>query len=68
VQIRVRPEAGIKVSAIENLKNDVALSLKSKALRIISPVPGTDCIGIQLPNPQPQMVHLGDILKSNEFL
>ncbi len=68
VQIRVRPEAGIKVSAIENLKNDVSLALKSKALRIISPVPGTDCIGIQLPNPQPQMVHLGDMLQSSEFL
>jgi len=68
VQIRVRPEAGIKVSAIENLQNDIALSLKAKALRIVSPVPGTDCVGIQIPNPEPQIVRLGDALHSAAFL
>lgn len=68
IQIRIRPEAGIKVSAIENLQNDIALSLKAKALRIVSPVPGTDCVGIQIPNPQPQIVRLGDALHSSLFL
>jgi S-DNA-T family DNA segregation ATPase FtsK/SpoIIIE len=68
IQIRVRPQAGIKVSAIENLQNDVALSLKAKALRIVAPIPGTDCIGIQLPNPKPQMVKLADMLNSPVFL
>jgi len=67
VQVRVRPEAGIKVSTIEWLKNDIALSMKTKALRIISPIPGTDCVGIQIPNPQPRMVGLRDILSTNEF-
>lgn len=58
VQIRIKPEAGIKISTIENLQNDIALSLKSKSLRIVAPIPGTDCVGIQLPNPKPSMVRL----------
>lgn len=67
VQIRIKPEAGIKISTIENLQNDIALSLKSKSLRIVAPIPGTDCVGIQLPNPKPSMVRLGDVLSSMEF-
>ncbi|MBU0626007.1 hypothetical protein KKG31_05280 [Patescibacteria group bacterium] len=45
----------------------MALSLKSKSLRIVAPIPGTDCVGIQLPNPKPMMVRLGDILSSTDF-
>ena len=62
IQIRVKPEPGIKISTIENLKQDLALATKSKALRIVAPIPGTDCVGIQIPNPKPTMVHLGDVL------
>ena len=68
VQVKVRPEAGIKVSSIENLKNDIALSMKAKWLRIVAPIPGTDTVGIQIPNPKPTMVHLGDVLKSQDFV
>lgn len=62
IQIRVKPDAGIKVSTIENLQQDIALATKSKALRIVAPIPGTDCVGIQIPHPKPTMVHLGDVL------
>ena len=67
IQIRVKPEPGIKISTIENLKQDLALATKSKALRIVAPIPGTDCVGIQIPNPKPTMVHLGDVLWSADF-
>ena len=67
VQIRIKPESGIKISTIESLTNDIALSLKSRSLRIVAPIPGTDCVGIQLPNPQPSMVRLGDTLSSRDF-
>lgn len=67
IQIRVKPEPGIKISTIENLKQDLALATKSKALRIVAPIPGTDCVGIQIPNPKPTMVHLGDVLWSSDF-
>lgn len=67
IQIRVKPEAGIKISTIENLKQDITLATRSKALRIVAPIPGTDCVGIQIPHPKPSMVHLADILWSADF-
>lgn len=67
VQIRIKPESGIKITTIEGLTNDIAMSLKSKSLRIIAPIPGTDCVGIQIPNPKPSMVRVADILSTNEF-
>ena len=67
VQIRIKPEEWIKISTIEWLANDIALSLKSKSLRIVAPIPGTDNIWIQLPNPKPAMVKLWDVIASNEF-
>jgi DNA segregation ATPase FtsK/SpoIIIE-like protein len=67
IQIRVKPEAWIKISTIENLKQDITLATKSKALRIVAPIPGTDCVGIQIPRPNPVMVHLADVLGSGDF-
>lgn len=67
VQIRIKPEAGITISKIEWLTNDIKLSLKSKSLRIIAPIPGTDSVGIQLPNPKPNMVRMWSMLSSKEF-
>lgn len=67
IQIKVKPEPGIKISTIENLKQDLALATKSKALRIVAPIPWTDNIGIQIPNPSPMMVHLGDVLWSSDL-
>jgi len=58
VQMRIKPDSGIRIQTIESLTNDIALSLKSKSLRIVAPIPGTDCVGIQLPNPKPMMVRL----------
>lgn len=68
VQIRIKPDEGIRLSTIESLSNDISLSLKSKSVRIVAPIPGTDCVGIQLPNPKPIMVRLGDIFGSTEFI
>lgn len=67
VQIRIKPDEGIRLSTIESLSNDISLSLKSKSVRIVAPIPGTDCVGIQLPNPKPLMVRLGDILNTTDF-
>lgn len=68
VQIRIKPDEGIRLATIESLSNDISLSLKSKSVRIVAPIPGTDCVGIQLPNPKPLMVRLGDIISSHEFV
>jgi S-DNA-T family DNA segregation ATPase FtsK/SpoIIIE len=67
VQIRIKPDEWIRLSTIESLSNDISLSLKSKSVRIVAPIPWTDCVWIQLPNPKPLIVRLWDILWSNEF-
>ena len=67
VQVRIKPEAWVAISKIESLANDIKLSLKSKSLRIVAPIPGTDTVWIQIPNPDPKIVRLQDILDSTEF-
>lgn len=67
VQIRIKPDEWIRISTIEWLYNDIKLSLKSKFLRIVAPIPGTDSVWIQVPNPKPMMVKVGDVINSNEF-
>jgi len=67
VQIRIKPEAGIAISKIESLVNDIKLSLKSKSLRIIAPIPWTDSVWIQIPNQKPTIVRVWDMLSSKEF-
>ncbi|MCX6825579.1 MAG: DNA translocase FtsK [candidate division SR1 bacterium] len=68
VQIRIKPDEGIRLATIEGLSNDISLSLKSKSVRIVAPIPGTDCVGIQLPNPKPIMVRLGDVFSTSDFV
>jgi len=68
VQIKIKPEEWIRIAAIENLANDIKLSLKAKSLRIIAPIPWTDLVGIQIPNPKPNMVKLWDVINTREFL
>jgi DNA segregation ATPase FtsK/SpoIIIE, S-DNA-T family len=67
MQIKIKPQAWVKVSKIENLKKDLALWLRTKSLRVLAPIPGTDSVGIEIPNPKPQVVRLGDTLSSLEF-
>lgn len=67
MQIKIKPRAWIKVSKIENLKKDLALWLRTKSLRVLAPIPGTDSVWIEIPNPKPQMVRLWDLFSSVEF-
>ena len=67
VQIRIKLAEWIKISAITNLMDNIKLSLRTKSVRMVAPIPWTDCIWIQIPNPKPKMVCLWDILSSREF-
>lgn len=68
VQLMVTPDSGVKISSIESHKDDMMLALKTKSLRIIAPIPGTDSVGIEIPNPHPQMIRLHELIGSQEFI
>lgn len=61
------PEAGIRVSAIKKLQDDIALNLSALGIRIIAPMPGKGTIGIEVPNKQPKMVSMRSVMASPKF-
>lgn len=63
----IQPGAGVKVSKIRGLEDDIALSLAAMGVRIEAPVPGKPVVGIEVPNVHKDMVTLREILQSNEF-
>jgi DNA segregation ATPase FtsK/SpoIIIE, S-DNA-T family len=67
LQFKIKPESGVKIAKIEGLKKDMSLAIKAKSVRILAPIPDTDCVGIEIPNPKPQMVRLREILWSMQF-
>lgn len=67
VQIKIAPRQWIKVSSIESYQKDLTLALKTKSLRILAPIPGTDVVGIEIPNPQPQLIRLRQIMGTSGF-
>jgi len=63
----VQPEAGVKISRIANLADDIALNLASQGVRIEAPIPGKQAVGIEVPNPAVTPVRLREIAKTEEF-
>ncbi|HSU80574.1 MAG TPA: DNA translocase FtsK, partial [Candidatus Angelobacter sp.] len=62
----VYPDAGVKVSRIVSLNDDLALALAAKEIRIEAPIPGKSAVGIEVPNQEVAMVNLREILESDE--
>jgi len=63
----LEPAPGVKVSRIESLGDDIALSMKAQSVRIIAPIPGRDRVGIEVPNTQSSLVFLQEVLASEQF-
>ena len=61
------PEAGVRISKIKNLEDDIALSLSALGIRIIAPIPGRGTIGIEVPNQNPATVSMKAVLSSDKF-
>ncbi len=61
------PAAGVRISKIKNLEDDIALSLSALGIRIIAPIPGKGTIGIEVPNQNPDIVSIKSILSSERF-
>ena len=61
------PEAGIRISKIKNLEDDIALSLAALGIRIIAPIPGKGTVGIEVPNKNATVVSMRSVIASNKF-
>ena len=61
------PDAGIRISKIKNLEDDIALSLAALGIRIIAPIPGKGTIGIEVPNQKPSVVSMRSVISSVKF-
>lgn len=61
------PKAGVRISKIRNLEDDIALSLSALGIRIIAPIPGKGTIGIEVPNKDPQIVSMQSVISSKRF-
>ena len=66
-QFEVVPAPGVKVNRIANLEADLALAMKARSIRIVAPIPGKGAVGVEVPNPEPEIVYLRDILESHAF-
>jgi S-DNA-T family DNA segregation ATPase FtsK/SpoIIIE len=64
----IQPPAGVKVSRIVSLADDIALSMAAPDVRIEAPIPGKAAVGIEVPNKEISMVHLRDLLETREFV
>lgn len=61
------PAAGVKVSQIESLANDISMALKARGIRIIAPVPGRGTVAVEIPNHKPSIVRFSSIIRSPKF-
>ena len=66
-QFEVVPAPGVKVNRITNLDADLALAMKARTIRIVAPIPGKGAVGVEIPNPRPEIVNLREILETPAF-
>jgi len=66
-QFEVVPAPGVKVNKIAALDADLALALKAPSVRIVAPIPGKGAVGVEVPNPEAEVVMLRDLLETTAF-
>lgn len=62
------PAPGVKINRIMNLADDLAMALRATSIRVVAPIPGKAVIGIEVSNPEREMVRIKDIIASSEFM
>lgn len=63
----LEPAPGVKLTRITSLSDDIALAMKALSVRVIAPIPGKGCVGIEIPNSQSALVYLKEVLESDDF-
>jgi S-DNA-T family DNA segregation ATPase FtsK/SpoIIIE len=66
-QFEIEPAPGVKVRQIANLSNDLALAMRAASIRIVAPIPGRGAVGVEVPNPTPEMVGFRELIETNDF-
>lgn len=66
-QFEIEPAPGVKVRQIANLANDLALAMRAQSIRVVAPIPGRGAVGVEVPNPVPEMVAFRELLESPDF-
>ncbi len=62
-----KPAAGVKVRRIVTLSDDLAMALRAVSVRILAPIPGESVVGIEIPNPRRETVHLREVIESEAY-
>ncbi len=66
-QFEIAPAAGVKVRQFASLANDLALAMRAQSIRVVAPIPGKGAVGVEVPNPTPEMVPFRELIESKEF-
>ncbi|HVX40140.1 MAG TPA: DNA translocase FtsK [Gemmatimonadaceae bacterium] len=66
-QFEVEPAPGVKVRQIANLSNDLALAMRAPSIRIVAPIPGRGAVGVEVPNPTPDIVSFRELIETRDF-
>ncbi len=66
-QYEIEPAPGVKVRQFANLANDLALAMRAQSIRVVAPIPGRGAVGVEVPNPQAEIVAFREVLESREF-
>lgn len=66
-QFEIEPAPGVKVRQIANLSNDLALAMRAASIRIVAPIPGRGAVGVEVPNPNPEIVAFRELIEAKEY-
>jgi S-DNA-T family DNA segregation ATPase FtsK/SpoIIIE len=66
-QFEIEPAPGVKVRQFANLANDLALAMRAASIRVVAPIPGKGAVGVEVPNPNPEMVAFRDMIESRDY-
>ncbi len=66
-QFEIEPAPGVKVRQIATLSNDLALAMRAASIRIVAPIPGRGAVGVEVPNPNPEIVSFREMLETKDY-
>ncbi|MHB1864423.1 MAG: FtsK/SpoIIIE family DNA translocase [Gemmatimonadaceae bacterium] len=66
-QFEIEPAPGVKVRQFANLANDLALAMRAQSIRIVAPIPGRGAVGVEVPNPQSEIVAFRELIETRDF-